>query len=52
VPCRIKRSALTRLRANDVDEGLSELPGLMLEMRDGKEIREGSTRRLAEEREL
>jgi hypothetical protein len=26
---------LTRLRANDVDEGLSELPGLMLEMRDG-----------------
>jgi hypothetical protein len=32
--------------------GLSELPGLMLKMWDGKEIREWSTRRLAEEREM
>jgi hypothetical protein len=36
--------ALTRLRANDVDEGLFQLPGLMLRMRDGKEIRKDRQR--------
>jgi hypothetical protein len=45
---------LTRLRANDVDEGLSELPGLMLEMRDGmkegKKYSTGSTRGLESRR--